>query len=130
MPSKAGKSKSNGARHDGDLEAGPWIRGLAFIGAPPTELHEVAHHDGDPSNNAVTNLRWATRAENHADKLRHGTHNRGERHPLSKVTDAQVAAMRASTRSAKHLAAEHGICPAHAWALKNGKRRSHHERNR
>ena len=102
---------------------------LVFIGPPPTALHEVAHRDGDPSNNSVSNLRWATRAENHADKLLHGTHNRGERHPLSKVSDAQVVAIRSSSETTKRIAADYGICPGHAWALKNGKRRNHHERN-
>src|SRR5690606_21072092 len=45
----------------------------AFHGEPPTPEHEVAHWDGDRSNNAVGNLRWATPAENMSDKKRHGT---------------------------------------------------------
>ena len=31
-----------------------------FIGPPPTPKHEAAHNDGDPSNNYLSNLRWAT----------------------------------------------------------------------
>lgn len=102
---------------------------LAFIGPQPSPLHEVAHCNGDPSNNAATNLRWATRAENHADKLLHGTHNRGERHPLSKLTNAQTEDIRASTLTNKQIAAEFGICASHAWAIKNRKTRTNHERN-
>jgi len=46
--------------------------GLAFLGSPPFIDSVIAHWDGDPTNNAVTNLRWATRVENEADKRRHG----------------------------------------------------------
>lgn len=43
-----------------------------FKGPPPTEHHEVAHSDGNPSNNRADNLRWATRSENITDAVRHG----------------------------------------------------------
>ncbi len=46
---------------------------LAFLGAPPSERHQVAHNDGNPSNNMLANLRWATPAENQRDRLLHGT---------------------------------------------------------
>jgi hypothetical protein len=51
--------------------------------------------DRDPSNNAVTNLSWATRKANFADKQIHGTQTRGEKHHTSKLTDEKVRAMRA-----------------------------------
>lgn len=44
-----------------------------FIGSAPTDKHEVAHWDGDPTNNHFSNLRWATRSENHHDRRRHET---------------------------------------------------------
>lgn len=44
---------------------------LAFVGPPP-EGHEVAHNDGDPSNNSLSNLRYATRSGNMLDKVHHG----------------------------------------------------------
>lgn len=47
---------------------------LAFVGQPPAG-HEGLHGDGDPSNNALTNLRWGTRSENLRDSVRHGTHH-------------------------------------------------------
>jgi hypothetical protein len=46
---------------------------LAFRGEPPTPHHECAHWNGDPSDNSIGNLRWATKVENHADRWRHGT---------------------------------------------------------
>lgn len=48
---------------------------LAFVGPPPEGADEALHGDGDPSNNALPNLRWGTRAENAADCLLHGTHH-------------------------------------------------------
>jgi len=45
----------------------------AFIGPRP-EGYQVCHYDGDPSNNTVGNLRYATRSENERDKIRHGRH--------------------------------------------------------
>ena len=46
----------------------------AFIGPCP-EGKEVAHDDGNPENNAVTNLKYKTKSDNALDMIRHGTHN-------------------------------------------------------
>lgn len=71
---------------------------LTFLGSPPTPLHEVAHNDGDRNNNALTNLRWATHAENVADSFRHGTARvpvfRGQDHPRTTLTDSAVREIR------------------------------------
>lgn len=66
---------------------------LAFIGAPPTPRHEVAHNDGNALNNDYRNLRWATAAENGRDKTRHGV-ARGSRNPRARLTETKVAAIR------------------------------------
>lgn len=62
----------------------------AFIGPFPIERPYVAHWDGDKTNNHYTNLRYVTRAENEADKLRHGLSNRGERFGRSRLKELQV----------------------------------------
>lgn len=67
---------------------------LAFIGPPPSEQHEIAHNDGDTSNNHFTNLRWATRKENHSDKKEHGTWQAGEKCGRSKLTEKEVLKIR------------------------------------
>lgn len=66
-------------------------------GAPPSDIHEAAHSCGNGSKGCVNpnHLDWATPADNHADKLRHGTHNRGERHGASKLTENDVRKIRA-----------------------------------
>lgn len=49
----------------------------AFFGDRPSPVHEVAHNDGDPSNNHYSNLRWATHAENMSD-MSFGKHRRSQ----------------------------------------------------
>lgn len=43
----------------------------AFVGPCPPGL-EALHHDDNGSNNVLANLRWGTRSENIADRLRNG----------------------------------------------------------
>ena len=45
----------------------------AFVGEPPFGM-ECCHNDGNPSNNALYNLRWDTRAENAKDMYRQNNH--------------------------------------------------------
>lgn len=81
---------------------------IAFHGEPPSG-HEVAHNDGTRTNNAASNLRWATRFENMADKKAHGTENLGSRHGMSKLTEEQVLRIRASDRPQRELAVEYDV---------------------
>ena len=63
--------------------ARPYVHHLVlstFVGARPAG-HQAAHGDGDRRNNSLGNLRWATRSENEADKVRHGTRLAGARTP-------------------------------------------------
>lgn len=85
---------------------------FAFIGPPPTALHECAHNDGNRTNCILGNLRWATRAENHADKIAHGTTNRGERQGIAILTESKVIEMRARRAAGEkiwRLAADYGV---------------------
>lgn len=61
-------------------------------GSAPTPDHDAAHSCGQGLRGCVTrhHMRWATRAENLADKLIHGTHDRGEKSTSAKLTDAQA----------------------------------------
>lgn len=80
-----------------------------FIGPCPNDM-ECCHNDGDPSNNRLENLRWDTRSGNMSDRITHGTHNRGDRHPMAKLNEDQVKSIIArSNESSKTLAEEFGV---------------------
>jgi hypothetical protein len=63
---------------------------LAFIGPKPIDKDEVAHNDGCAWHNHWSNLRWATHAENHTDKLLHGTQLIGEKNGTARLSNEQV----------------------------------------
>ncbi len=66
----------------------------AFCGPPPFAGAQAAHNDGCKTNNALTNLRWASNLENQADIDRHGRRCRGEDVFGSKLTEEAVRAIR------------------------------------
>lgn len=83
-----------------------------FVG-PPESGMDSCHNDGDRTNNAISNLRWDSRAGNFKDKVRHGTDNRGEKHPNHKFTKEDVLYILAQPRgkTRKHLAKQFGVAP-------------------
>ena len=62
---------------------------LAFVGECPDGM-VCRHLDGNPSNNALSNLRWGTQKENSLDKERHGRGNKGEKHGNALLSEEQV----------------------------------------
>ena len=76
---------------------------LAFVGERPKNKPHVRHLDGDKNNNSLNNLCYGTAKQNVRDTIKHGTFNgwggvfkghKGVAHPNSKLTEAQVLAMR------------------------------------
>jgi len=92
---------------------------VVFIGPRPSPKHEVAHWDGDPSNNWDGNIRWATKKENHADVVRHGRISNvkahGEDHPSAKLNENDVINIRRSFTGkrgeVKAFAEKYGVTP-------------------
>lgn len=65
----------------------------AFVGPRPKD-HGVAHNNGVPSDNRLSNLRWSTHMDNQHDKKAHGTENIGSRHGMSRLTENDVIEIR------------------------------------
>lgn len=79
-------------RHEGgEIGAHRLVCTLAH-GPAPSPIHEAAHSCGHGFDACVSphHIAWKTPKENAADKLSHDTHNRGERHGLAKLTEADV----------------------------------------
>lgn len=75
---------------------------LAFYGYPPDSSYEGCHRDGDRLNNCLTNLKWGTKAENTADKVRHGTHKKKIGSPNTKLNKKQILQIRKLGQSGKY----------------------------
>lgn len=65
-------------------------------GDPPTPKHQAAHSCGNGHLGCVASahLSWKTKIENEADKILHGTTNRGERQGRSKLKQDDVRRIR------------------------------------
>jgi len=96
----------------------------AFVGKAPQGM-ECCHNDGNQQNNRLENLRWDTPKNNHADKLKHGTSNTGERCNWAKLTKSQVISIRADIRTQKEIATEYRVQQSQISRIKNGVRWIH-----
>lgn len=78
---------------DGKMYSGRLVHRIvceAFYGPCPKGM-EVAHNNGIRTDNRAENLRWCTRKENHKDKCKHGTSQKGDKHGMAKLTQEQVS---------------------------------------
>ena len=80
----------------------------AFL-PPKTEGQVVRHLDGDKKNCAKTNLKYGTHQENSDDQILHGTTRKGQDHPMAKLKDEDVRAIRAASGSNTQIAANYGV---------------------
>lgn len=96
---------------------------LTFVGPPPSPKHHVCHQDGNPTNNALGNLRYGTAKENRADAVRHGTSRDGERHGMARLTTEDVLRIRSLPGKVpvSEIAAQHGISQDHVSDIVRGK---------
>ena len=103
----------------------------AFVGPPPSPDHEAAHNDGNPRNNVLGNLRWATPAENASDKERHGTSPKGEGNGHRKLTWPDVHCIRELAdggMSHRGLGAVYGVTPQNIRLIASRKTWNHNTR--
>lgn len=91
-----------------------------FRGPPTFGKNNACHNDGTRDNDHVNNLRWDSDRGNAADKIKDGTHNRGERHGMSILTKDNVLDIRrrrANGESGLSLAAEYDVSPVTISAI-------------
>ena len=67
---------------------------IVFLGDRSAEGLYALHKDGNRLNNKKENLYWGTPAQNQADREKHGTSNRGEKNPSSKLKAVDIPAIR------------------------------------
>jgi len=106
---------------------------MHFKGNPPSENYECAHWDGNPLNNHISNLRWATKKENSDDSKRHGTAIKGESVASGKLKYGEVwlikKLLKAKNEGLKISGAKIGkmflVCRECISAIKTGRSWSH-----
>ena len=101
---------------------------LAFVGLPLSGQESRHFPDRSPANNSLANLSWGTVQDNQNDRKTHGTVPKGERHPMAKLTTAEVAAIlksHASGRSARDIGIQFKVTAATIRSIIRGKTWKH-----
>jgi NUMOD4 motif/HNH endonuclease len=80
----------------------------AFIGPRPNGM-QACHGNGIRTDCSLVNLRWDSIKANHADKVAHGTAQRGERGSNAKYTEATVRTILAEKLTAKEASIRFSI---------------------
>lgn len=92
-------------------------------GEPPTSAHEAAHSCGRGSAGCLNprHLRWATKKENGADRVKHLAGPRGANHRSAKLSPQDVKNIRRAGRVTRQsqLAARYGISQSHVSRIIN-----------
>lgn len=86
-----------------------------FVGPRPPGMECCHFPDRNPSNNALANLRWDTHKSNVADRVIHGTENRGERNGHAKLSAEDVRLIRTAAQEGERqnrIAARFGVSEA------------------
>ena len=81
-------------------------------GSPPEGKPNALHSCGRGQFGCVNplHLRWGSQRENMADRIIHGTSNRGQRHGLSKLTEEDVLAISGSDETCSALSERFNVC--------------------
>jgi hypothetical protein len=108
--------KQRGAHH--------WMCRLAH-GEPYRIWNCAAHSCGNPICVNPNHLRWATPAENAADRKVHGTDNSGERNGKTTITEEDVRAIRAAPPFYAPLMEKYGLTRHAISKIRSGKRWQH-----
>lgn len=95
----------------------------------PENKREVNHKDGNPSNNNVENLEWATSSENTMHSYENGLQGRGENFYSAKLTENEaieiINAYRLGVFSQSMIAEAYGISKSSVKDLLAGRNWAH-----
>lgn len=108
---------------NGRQMSAPKVMCVLAHGEPPSPAHEAAHSCGKGHEGCINpnHLRWATRKENEADKLAHGTLRRGMAINTAKLNENDVRAIRASADGLTALSSRYGISATAVWNIRRRK---------
>ena len=90
-----------------------------FVCARPDGM-EARHIDGNPANNKLTNICWATHIENVADRKIHGTDTRGQTNGMAKLCELDVWLIRRCATTQEKIANFFGISQQQVSRIKRG----------
>lgn len=93
-------------------------------GEAPAPDSEASHTCGNGRDGCCNpkHLKWESRSENLMRRVDHGTDNRGERHPMSKLTEQDISAIRAlrGKETMRETAKRFGVTSGHVSEIQNG----------
>jgi hypothetical protein len=120
-PFHVGDQGRGTATWEGRQMSAPKVMCIMAHGLPPTDDHEAAHSCGKGHEGCISpkHLRWATRGENHADMVEHGTIRRGVLVNTNKLSVRQVREIRAMGKSKppREIAAMFDISHSTVWEI-------------
>jgi hypothetical protein len=94
-------------------------------GPAPTDAHEAAHSCGNGAKGCINgkHLRWATPLENTREKEQHGTVVHGSKIKWAKLTEGEVAQIRAmfDTHSDIEIASQFGVSDSSIYLIRIGR---------
>ncbi len=100
---------------------------LAFVGERP-EGFTVSHLDGNPTNNNIGNLEYASHVDNVNERWRHGTMIYGKSSHLSKISDKTASEIWNAIQSGsknKEIVEKFGVSESYPAAMRAGRMRKH-----
>lgn len=102
---------------------------LETFRGPPSRRQQCRHLNGDPSDARLENLAWGTPVQNQADRVLHGTSNRGSRNGQSKLSEADALEIRhlwgTGDLSLQEIGNRFQVSKSAVWGIVHGKDWSH-----
>jgi hypothetical protein len=113
-------------RMDGKVIVASRVLCRMVHGEPPTPAHEAAHSCGRGEDGCINprHLRWMTPTENQAERVIHGTANRGIRHGMAKLDDSTVLEICRRLKRGEaqtSIAADYGVSQTAISEINTGK---------